>query len=115
QTLILTEATQQLENQNAPAMGRPACAVVAQVMNTGRSAMSLGCCGARAYMDNFTDTIAIFAIPGSKLEPYVERIGSLARANALLNQFHQLRRRDISTGNRPSIQDSLTAFAASQS
>jgi len=115
QTLILTEATQQLENQNAPAMGRPACAVVAQVMNTGRSAMSLGCCGARAYMDNFTDTIAIFAIPGSKLEPYVERIGSLARANALLNQFHKLRRRDISTGNRPSIQDSLTAFAASQS
>jgi uncharacterized protein (DUF169 family) len=96
-------------------MGRPACAVVAQVMNTGRSAMSLGCCGARAYMDNFTDTIAIFAIPGSKLEPYVERIGSLARANALLNQFHKLRRRDISTGNRPSIQDSLTAFAASQS
>jgi hypothetical protein len=26
QTLILSEATQQVENQNAPAMGRPACA-----------------------------------------------------------------------------------------
>ena len=115
QTLILTEATQQLENQNAPAMGRPACAVVAQVMNTGRPAMSLGCCGARAYLDNFTDTTTIFAIPGPKLESYVERIGSLASANALLSRFHQLRRRDIAKGNRPSIQDSLTAFAASQS
>jgi uncharacterized protein (DUF169 family) len=112
QTLILTEATQQLENQNAPAMGRPACAVVAQVMNTGRPAMSLGCCGARAYLDNFTDTIAIFAIPGSKLEAYVERIGTLASANALLSRFHQLRRRDIAMGNRPSVQESLTAFAA---
>ena len=115
QTLILSEATQQLENENAPAMGRPACGVVAQVMNTGRPAMSLGCCGARAYLDNFTDTTAIFAIPGSKLEAYVERIHILADANTLLSQFHQLRRKDVAAGNRPSIQESLTAFAASQS
>src|SRR5208282_772739 len=40
QTLILSEATQQVENQNPPAMGRPACAVVPQVMNTGRAALS---------------------------------------------------------------------------
>jgi hypothetical protein len=32
-----------------------------------------------------------------------------------LSQFHQLRRTDIAAGNRPSIQESLTAFAASQS
>ena len=115
QTLILTEATQQLENENAPAMGRPACAVVAQVMNTGRPAMSLGCCGARAYLDNFADTTAIFAIPGSKLESYVERIRVLTNANTVLSQFHQMRRRDVAAGNRPSIQESLTAFAASQS
>jgi uncharacterized protein (DUF169 family) len=115
QTLILSEATQQLENENAPAMGRPACAVVAQVMNTGRPAMSLGCCGARAYLDNFTDETAIFAIPGAKLEAYVERIRILANANSLLSRFHRLRRRDIGSGNRPSIQESLTAFAASQS
>ena len=35
QTLILSEATQQVEGVSAPAMGRPACAVVPQVMNTG--------------------------------------------------------------------------------
>jgi Uncharacterised ArCR, COG2043 len=50
QTLLLCEATQQVEQQNSPAMGRPACAVIAQVMNTGHAALSLGCCGARAYL-----------------------------------------------------------------
>jgi uncharacterized protein (DUF169 family) len=115
QTLILTEATQQLENENAPAMGRPACAVVAQVTNTERPALSLGCCGARAYLDIFTETTAIFAIPGSKLEAYVERIRILLNANTVLSQFHQLRRTDIAAGNRPSIQESLRAFAAAQS
>lgn len=59
QTLILSEAAQQIEHQNAPAMGRPACAVVPQVMNTGRAALSLGCCGARAYLDVLTDSVAI--------------------------------------------------------
>jgi uncharacterized protein (DUF169 family) len=115
QTLILSEATQQLESENTPAMGRPACAVIAQVMNTGRSAMSLGCCGARAYLDTFTNTTEIFAIPASKLQGYVERIRILTNANTLLSQFHQLRRTDIAAGNRPSIQESLTAFAAPQS
>jgi hypothetical protein len=77
--------------------------------------MSLGCCGARAYLDNFAETTAIFAIPGARLEAYVERIRILTNANTLLSQFHQMRRTDIAAGNRPSIQESLTAFAASQS
>jgi uncharacterized protein (DUF169 family) len=113
QTLILSEAAQQVENRTAPAMGRPACAVVPQVMNTGGAALSLGCCGARAYLDNFTDTIAIFAMPGAKLEAYVDRIRILASANSMLARFHRLRRDSIASGDRPSIQNSLAAFAAS--
>ena len=113
QTLILSEATQQVEAQTPPAMGRPACAVVPQVLNTGRAALSLGCCGARAYLDNFTDSVAIFAIPGAKLEAYVERIDALTTANTILSQFHQLRRRAVEAGNRPTIQESLIAFGAS--
>jgi len=112
QTLILSEATQQIENDNPPAMGRPACAVVAQVMNSGRPALSLGCCGARAYLDRFTEEKAIFAIPGAKLETYVHQIRTLAKANGILSQFHQLRQRQILAGARPSIEESLTAFAA---
>jgi uncharacterized protein (DUF169 family) len=110
QTLILSEATQQLENQNPPAMGRPACAVIPQVVNTGRAALSLGCCGARAYLDVLTDSVAIFAIPGAKLEAYAERIAALASANAVLSRFHQIRRRDVGAGETPTIKDSLAAL-----
>jgi uncharacterized protein (DUF169 family) len=112
QTLILSEATQQVENQNAPAMGRPACAIVPQVMNTGRAALSLGCCGARAYLDVLTDDVAIFAIPGAKLEAYTRRIEALAKANAVLANFHQIRRRAIAAGATPTIKDSLAALAS---
>jgi uncharacterized protein (DUF169 family) len=111
QTLILSEATGQVENENAPAMGRPACAVVPQVMNTGRAALSLGCCGARAYLDILTDDVAVFAIPGAKLEAYARRIQALAMANGVLAKFHQIRRHAIAAGATPSIKDSLAALA----
>ena len=110
QTLVLSEATQQVENQNPPAMGRPACAIVPQVMNSGRAALSLGCCGARAYLDVLTDDVAVFAIPGVKLEAYARRIEALAKANAILSNFHQIRRRDIAAGGTPSVKDSLAAL-----
>jgi uncharacterized protein (DUF169 family) len=112
QTLILSEATQQVENENAPAMGRPACAIVPQVMNTGRAALSLGCCGARAYLDVLTDDVAVFAIPGAKLEAYTRRIEALAKANAVLSKFHQIRRHDIAAGGTPTVKDSLAAMGA---
>jgi uncharacterized protein (DUF169 family) len=112
QTLILSEATQQVENQNPPAMGRPACAVVAQVMNTGGAALSLGCCGARAYLDALTDDVAIFAIPGAKLEAYAERIEALSKANSLLSKFHRIRRRDVEARREPTIKQSLAALGS---
>lgn len=111
QTLILSEATQQVENQNPPAMGRPACAVVPQVMNTGRAALSLGCCGARAYLDLLSDDVALFAIPGAKLEAYTDRIETLSKANSILSNFHQLRRYSVESGQTPTVKDSLAALA----
>jgi len=113
QTLILSEATQQLEAENPPAMGRPACAIVPQVVNTGRAALSLGCCGARAYLDVLTDVVALFAIPGLKLAAYTERIEALASANATLTHFHALRRRDVGAGKRPTVKESLAVLMAS--
>ena len=90
-----------------PAMGRPACAIVPQTINSGRAALSLGCCGARAYLDALTDDIALYAIPGAKLETYVSRIAALAQANTVLAKFHALRRSDVEAGGRPTIQQSL--------
>jgi uncharacterized protein (DUF169 family) len=112
QSLILSEATQQVENQNALAMGRPACAVIPQVMNTGRAALSLGCCGARAYLDILTDNVALFAIPGAKLAAYAERIAILAEVNAVLSHFHTLRRHEVAAGHTPTIKESLAAMGA---
>jgi uncharacterized protein (DUF169 family) len=109
QTLVLSEAVTQVEGQNAPAMGRPACAVVPQVLNTGRAALSLGCCGARAYLDVLTESQAIFAFPGASLDAYVDRVLALAKANAVLSQFHRMRRQAVANGHHPSIQDSLRA------
>lgn len=112
QTLILSEAAQQVDNQVPPAMGRPACSVVPQVMNTGRAALSLGCCGARAYLDVFSDEVAVFAIPGTKLAEYAARVAVLAKANAVLTQSHRIRREQIEAGQTPSIKDSLATLTA---
>ena len=110
QTLILSEASQQLENGLPPAMGRPACAVVPQAFNTGRTALSLGCCGARAYLDVLTPDVALYAIPGSKLEAFTGRVSALAKANSVLTQFHQLRRKEVESGKRPTVKESLAAM-----
>jgi uncharacterized protein (DUF169 family) len=110
QTLILSEASWQVEGGMPPAMGRPACAVVPQAANSARSALSLGCCGARAYLDVLTDDVALYALPGPGLEALAERIAALASANGTLTKFHQLRRTDIESGNSPSVMDSLAAL-----
>ena len=109
QTLILSEASQQLENGLPPAMGRPACGVIPQAFNTGRTALSLGCCGARAYLDVLTPDVALYAIPGSRLEAFAERVAALAKANSVLTAFHMLRRKDVEAGLRPTVKESLAA------
>lgn len=110
QTLILSEASQQLENGLPPALGRPACGVIPQAINTGRTALSLGCCGARAYLDVLTPNVALYAIPGSKLEAFTERAAALAQANSVLTQFHTLRRKDVEAGKHPTVKESLAAM-----
>jgi uncharacterized protein (DUF169 family) len=110
QTLILSEASQQLEGGLPPAMGRPACAIVPQAVNTGRTALSLGCCGARAYLDVLTPDVALYAIPGAILEAFTERVEALAKANTVLASFHTLRRRDVEAGKHPTVQESLAAM-----
>ena len=111
QTLILSEASHQLEGGLPPAMGRPACAVVPQALNNNQTALSLGCCGARAYMDILTSSVAVYAIPGKKLEAFTERVAALARANTILTAFHTLRRKDVEAGKHPSVQESLAAMS----
>lgn len=110
QALILSEASQQLENGLPPALGRPACAVVPQAFNSGCTALSLGCCGARAYLDVLTPDVALYAIPGAKLEAFTERVAALANANSILTKFHSLRRQEVQPGKHPSVRETLGAM-----
>ena len=107
QGLILSEAAERVDRGVPPAMGRPACAVVPQVLNHGHAAMSLGCCGARAYLDALSDSVALWALPGSKIDQYCEQVEILARANEILSVFHGRRRKAVESGERPTVHDSL--------
>ena len=112
QGLILSEAAGRVDKGVPPAMGRPACAVIPQVLNQGHAALSLGCCGARAYLDALSDSVAMWAFPGSKLDQYCEQIAVLARANKTLTAFHVRRREDVESGQRPTVQESLRRLAS---
>lgn len=107
QGLILSEASTRVDAGIPLAMGRPACAVIPQVLNTGHAAMSLGCCGARAYLDSLSEGVALWTLPGNKLDAYCEQIDVLARANQTLSAFHAQRREDVQSGERPAVSESL--------
>ena len=107
QGLVLSEAVERVDGGVAPAMGRPACAAVPHAINRGTSAMSLGCCGARAYLDALSDDVALWALPGSGLDAYCEQIAVLAGANRILTTFHERRRQDVESGERPTVRESL--------
>lgn len=107
QALVVTEATQIVDGGVAPAMGRPACAAIPAAKNSGKAALSLGCCGARAYLDALAPSVAVFALPGTRLPDYVRQISIFSRANATLTVFHQLRKQDVESGLSPTVSQSL--------
>ena len=111
QGLVLSEAVARVDGAVAPAMGRPACAAVPHAVNGGTAAMSLGCCGARAYLDALSDDVALWALPGSRLEDYCEQIAAFAMANRTLATFHERRRLDVAAGGRPTVRESLARLA----
>ena len=111
QGLILSEAVTRVDGAVPLAMGRPACALVPQVLSSSRSASSLGCCGARAYLDALSDDVALWGLPGDKLEQYVSELETLAEANTVLTRFHELRRAAIESGEAPTVEQSLAKLS----
>jgi len=112
QGLIISEAVGRVDRGAPLAMGRPACAVIPQVLNHGNAALSLGCCGARAYVDSLTDSVALWAFPASKLDQYCEQITVLASANKQLTTFHDRRKEDVASGKRPTVRQSLERLSS---
>jgi uncharacterized protein (DUF169 family) len=96
QGMVLAEASDAVtlrEQPGLPTMGRPACAAVAWSANRDTVAMSLGCIGARTYVE-VPDDRAIVVIPGAALDGIAERLGRLAQANRDLAAFHEKKKAD---------------------
>ena len=99
QGMILAEASDSVtlrEQPGLPTMGRPACAAVAWSANQDTVALSLGCIGARTYVE-VPDDRAIVVIPGNALDGIADRLGTLAKANRDLAAFHQKKKADYAS------------------
>jgi uncharacterized protein (DUF169 family) len=90
QAMILAEAGEAVtlrETTGLTTMGRPACAAVARTANSADVTLSLGCIGARTYVEVPEDH-AVVVLPGGRLGAIAARLGPLNRANEALAAFH---------------------------
>jgi uncharacterized protein (DUF169 family) len=90
QAMVLAEASDSAALREAPslaAMGRPACAGLARAIVDAATTLSLGCIGARTYVE-LPDDRALLILPAAALESTAERLPGLAAANRRLAGFH---------------------------
>ena len=71
-------------------VGRPTCAAIPEVMQTGLSATNLGCVGNRVYTELGDDEL-YFAFAGRQLGKIVDRLVAIVNANKQLEQYHRER------------------------
>lgn len=72
-------------------VGRPTCAAIPAVMQTGLSATNLGCIGNRVYTE-LDDNELYFVVAGAKLGVLAEKLSLIANANMQLQAFHNDRK-----------------------
>ena len=75
---------------DASVIGRPTCAAIPAVMQSGRIATNLGCIGNRVYTELADDEL-YFVIPGSRLTGIVDKLKAIVNANNKLEVFHRER------------------------
>ena len=100
QGMLLAESSESVSLRATPAlptMGRPACAAVAWSANDVAVTLSLGCIGARTYVE-VPDDRAIVVLPGPVLDRVAERLTILANANRELAAFHEGRKAQYASG-----------------
>ena len=96
QIMLLTEAAQAAGvGTEAPLMGRPTCAAIPTVLQSKRSAASLGCIGNRVYTEMGDDEL-YFALPGNQVGRVVEKLAAIVNANRELQKYHRARLETIS-------------------
>jgi uncharacterized protein (DUF169 family) len=95
QIMLLAEAAEAAGvGAEAPLMGRPTCAAVPMVLQTQRSAASLGCIGNRVYTEMADDEL-YFALPVGRLGRVAEKLVAIVNANRELEKYHRAKRATI--------------------
>ena len=91
QMMLLAEAAHLAGlTSEASLVGRPTCAAIPAVMQTGRTATNLGCIGNRVYTELDDDKL-YFVISGSQFDTVVEKLSTIVHANIELETFHRER------------------------
>jgi uncharacterized protein (DUF169 family) len=71
-------------------MGRPTCAAIPAVLQSGRGVTNLGCIGNRVYT-GLADDEFYFALPGARVGDVVAKLATIIHANNELEAFHRAR------------------------
>jgi uncharacterized protein (DUF169 family) len=89
QMMLLAEAAQAAGVASSGSLvGRPTCAAIPAVMQSGRTAANLGCIGNRVYT-GLADDELYFAISGPQMNTVVEKLATIVHANRELEKFHR--------------------------
>jgi uncharacterized protein (DUF169 family) len=89
QTMVLIEAAKAADiGHNTVAMGRPTCAMIPAAIQSDSGVSSFGCVGNRVYTGLGEDEL-YFAIPGSKITQFVEKLDAVCNANEQLETLHR--------------------------
>jgi uncharacterized protein (DUF169 family) len=87
-SMLLSEAAHSAGVRDAAApVIRPACAMLPQVLVTGRTTTSLGCIGNRVYT-GLPDDEMWTALPGAHLDEIMEKLTNVVQANRTLSIYH---------------------------
>ena len=71
-------------------LGRPACAMIPQALDSQAGIASVGCIGNRVYTDLGDDEL-YFAVPGWALRQTLDQLETILHANSELEVFHRRR------------------------
>jgi uncharacterized protein (DUF169 family) len=69
-------------------VGRPTCAAIPAVMQSGRTATNLGCIGNRVYTELDDDDL-YFILSGSQIDAVTDKLATIVHANNELEVFHR--------------------------
>ena len=97
QSMLAAEALGQVAWAESPQLGtfgRPACAALPKAEAIGGPTLSLGCIGARTYVDLPQEKL-VLVVPRASFEAATDRLAGVVDANGKLEGFHRQQRATV--------------------